>query len=452
MILSDNFRSERKKAIDKLSEEKKLDSFGYHIDVNNWWETVYNTNELISYLSIHNTHASKYNEFCYDMFPYIKQLKSQFRFHSESLETTAKYFTTRAVEVDYKYDLLELGVDWLAIDFMKSKINSIVDYGAGCGRQAIGAIHNCKKLNCYIGVDASTNGYMVQNGLFSTLAIQNLCTHTDLIDHNEKDYTQILPFEEKISKPHLVHFPAWTSHNTIRDKSIDLVMACHVHNEIGPSDFDRLISLVDKKMSSEGIFYVRSELGIWGDKQYEDVTEYHAVDPIIKLKEHDIIPIASKYFGGFQTTIFARNENSLECKRLIENNQSEFWAKRDIIDKNCIDHKEVAFHCAENYVHYLLEKTKGITIYAIDDNFEYGSKSLKSHKDKENNIVFINSDDLDNYNVELEKSILLVSSIDFHHYEDKLSSENRTRLQYLFPFIVSLPFKYDFETEELLDE
>ena len=62
MILPDIFLQLREKAIEELDEVKRLDSFGYHIDVNDDWESIYHTTEMLSNLSKLNTNSAKYNE------------------------------------------------------------------------------------------------------------------------------------------------------------------------------------------------------------------------------------------------------------------------------------------------------------------------------------------------------------------------------------------------------
>ena len=470
MILPDNFRTKRFAAISKLDENQKKDSFGYHIDVNNWWETIYDSSELNSYLSIHNTHASKFNELSHDIEEYLDFLKPQFLKHSSILEKTSRYFTTQKLVVDYKYDLLELGVDWLALNFISKEINSIVDYGAGCGRQIIGALSHCSNLSYYFPVDTSTNAYVVQNGMFSTLEILDHIKHFDLLEIKNDEKLNII--NSSYSQPTVFHFPAWENHDLIKDKSIDIVMACHVHNEIGPNDFERLMSIVVNKMSENGIFYVRSELGIWGDTHYEDSTSYHAIDPVVRLSKEDIIPLSSKYFGGFQTTIFCRRSQFNNLKSMLLKDSNKFWKNNDLIDKTYIDHKEVAFHCARNYVQFLIDKVQKAPedVIVIDEGFDYGSSLLTKLQtifdnikgestlakfvkglSKNKNIIKISSID-ELHEIDLSNKSIIVNSVEFYKYEEFLTNESRTRFQYLFPFVLSLPYKKNFSTTFLLNE
>lgn len=469
MILPDNFRAKRFAAISKLDDNQKSDSFGYHIDVNNWWETIYDSSELNSYLSIHNTHAAKYNELSDDIEEYLAFLGPQFLKHSSTLEKTSRYFTTQNLVVDYKYDLLELGVDWLALNFISKNVNSIVDYGAGCGRQIIGSLSNCPNLNQYFPIDTSTNAYVVQNGMFSTLEILDQIKHFDLLEIKDEDKSNII--NSSYSKPSVIHFPAWENHDLIKNKSIDIIMGCHVHNEIGPNDFERLMSIVVNKMSENGIFYVRSELGIWGDTHYEDATSYHAIDPITRLAKENIIPLVSKYFGGFQTTIFCRKSQFDNLKQMLLDDSNRFWYQNDLIESTYKDHKEVAFHCARNYVQFLIDKAKKTPedIILIDEGFDYGSSLLTKLQTFFNNIkgestlakfikgMISNKKIIKKSNVEelsevdLSDKVLIVNSVEFHKYEKFLTGENRTRFQYLFPFILSLPYKKDFSTSFLLE-
>ena len=321
MIIEDNFRTLRSRAIDKLTGDEKKYSFGYHIDVNNWWERIYHTQELLSYLSIHNTHSAKYSELCFDIQDFLIHTRDQIQFHSKIINKTSQYISTLDDLPDYKYDLLELSIDWLALNGINNNISTLIDFGAGCGRQVIGAVINTK-FKCYIGIDASTNGYLVQNALFSTLQILDEVNHIDLLDYESNN--SIIPNLPIINlEKNVVHYPAWIDYKNINDNSIDLLLLCHVHNEISGNDFNRVLNIIKSKLHEKSYIYVRSELGIWADTLYEDSVYFHAMDPVIYFNELGFIPLLSKYVGGFQTTIFCHKtqyEKNIELNKLFEIN------------------------------------------------------------------------------------------------------------------------------------
>ena len=116
------------------------------------------------------------------------------------------------------------------------------------------------KFKNYIGIDASLNGYIVQNQLYNTFSMLNDYKFYDLLDFQSSN----INIDKKIFSENktIIHFPAWTNYDFIPNNSIDLILACHVHNELSRSDFLRLMQLVEK-IKSKWYFYVRSELGIW---------------------------------------------------------------------------------------------------------------------------------------------------------------------------------------------
>lgn len=315
MIDREVFGVLRSRAISKLSPDLAKESYGYHIDVVGDWEEVYNTDELSSYLGIHKTHAAKFSELSFHIGEFSESDRAQVRFHHESVLNAEKVINTTGKLDSVRWDLLELLADWRHLRRFASGITKVLDFGAGCGRQAIGAYANLpkdKNLH-YIALDASTNGYTTQNAMFGALSVRNSdIQFLDLLDF-EASGIPYPAFEKQNARVKITHFPAWTTTEYIPSRSMDLVMACHVHNEISGADFDRLMFLVEHKLADEGIFYVRSELGIWADTNYFDSVTLHAKDMIKRLDACDIRPIHISYFGGFQTTIFARKASAI-CK------------------------------------------------------------------------------------------------------------------------------------------
>ena len=194
MILPEIFLQLREKAIEKLDEVTKHDSFGYHIDIQDAWESIFNTTELLSLLCIHTTHASKYSELSFHMQNNLKELSKQITNHYNTLNYTSNVINTtnnlesiNGTNPNFKYDLLEMGVDWLFLKKYANNLKTVLDFGAGCGRQVIGCHSNLPKFKNYIGIDASLNGYIVQNQLYNTFSILNNYKFYDLLDYQSSD-------------------------------------------------------------------------------------------------------------------------------------------------------------------------------------------------------------------------------------------------------------------------
>jgi hypothetical protein len=487
MILPDIFLQLREKAIDELDEVKKLDSFGYHIDVNDDWESIYNTTELLSYLSIHNTHSAKYYELSFHMKDHLDAVKEQLKLHAKTLDNVGRTINTASEHSmpNYKYDLLEMSVDWLFLKKYCENLETVLDFGAGCGRQVVGSFLNLPKFKNYIGIDASLNGYVTQNSFYNTFALMQDLKFCDILDFRssniELDIRSVCQQQNMI-----VHFPAWTDYSLIENNSIDLILACHVHNELSRSDFLRLMELVDTKLSAEGVFYVRSELGIWGDDSYEDKVKYHAIDPVAYLAEKGVAVIETEYFGGFMTTVFARvgskfcdeanrKEKSMASglfetvtrtiNRKLRGNDDPITFNQ-VKDKLGIPQdqvkqfqegmplistfKEAAFYCAAKYAFDEIGRT--IDYYAelqyIDEGFSVGSNVLKHFEMICEDGTLIQMTDVSG--LDLSKP-LVINSVDYHKHESQLpAGAYKTRLHYTYPFVIFLPDVFDIEVTELV--
>ena len=218
MIIPANFNVLRSRAIDKLPEETKDDSFGYHIDVQSQWEHVYSNTELLYYLGIHLTHESRFLNFVLSQSDEHQIISAAGKISSDIIRATSKIISTN--ESDYpniKYDLGELFMDWEFIREISGDIKTGLDFGAGCGRQLIGLLHNCKRFQTLYAVDASTNGYMTQNCLYSACDILGHVEFIDLLDYEQSGDVQkgVDYSKEDFPKPQVVHFPAWVDYSHI---------------------------------------------------------------------------------------------------------------------------------------------------------------------------------------------------------------------------------------------
>lgn len=489
MILPEVFLQLREKAIERLDEDTKYDSFGYHIDVVDAWETIYNTTELLSYLCIHYTHSAKYSELSFHMKDFLKDISIQVKNHYNTLYSTQKMInTTNKSELvnktrsdpNFKYDLLEMGVDWLFLKKYSSDLKTVIDFGAGCGRQIIGCHTNLPNLKNYIGIDASLNGYTIQNLLYGTFSLLNNYNFFDLLDY---EASNINIKERKIfdQDKAIIHFPAWTDYNYIQDNSIDLILACHVHNELSKSDFLRLMTLVEKKLSTNGIFYIRSELGIWSDTNYEDKVKYHGIDPVEYLYKKNIHVIETEYFGGFMTTVFCRkkgkffkgtSQSSLnnimnDITRKINKkfrNSNHSVSMKQVLNKLGISKKtkfnsnempvlksfkDASFYCATKYLYSEMERILKHykSVQYINETFDVGNQVINFYK-KNNKLIEIT--DLNKIDFSIP---FVISSLEFWKYEKTSITENyKTRLQYTYPVVMFLPDDFSLETEQILNQ
>ena len=450
MIIPSNFNVLRSKSVDLLPETKRFDSFDYHIDVQSQWEFTYSNLELLFYLGIHQTHESRFSELCYDLTGLDKRsFRKQAKFHKEIVEATAKLISTNIYDYpNVKYDLGELFIDWHCLSKINDEISNVVDYGAGCGRQVIGLMHNCKNFRKLYAIDASTNGYTVQNFMYSACSVLGHINFVDLLDfeqNNQLDRGISLAGNSHTNKPTVIHMPAWLDHSLMQDGEIDLLMACHVHNELSKSDFLRLINIADKKVRDGGYVYIRSELGIWGDTLYEDSVHFHALDPVETLAKCGFIVHDCKYIGGFQTTIFKRASKQKESAFRLN---KIFFKDRKIESLN--NFKDCSFYAAENFnlemIHRLIKDFEKV-VYIDGTYKELDQKVPTEVKQK---LVIIKIDEI-NKDI-IEGNPIIISDHGFGEIEKRIGEEElakRTRLQYTFPMVHLIPKRFDLDYETL---
>jgi len=468
MIDKEVFQILRTRAIRKLPKELQHESFGYHIDVVNDWEIILNTNELKSYLGIHFTHESKFSELVHHLGKLTEYEERQAKAHLQILNNVQKLINTTPLMHSYKFDLMELVLDWRVIRGHIKSPRITVDFGAGCGRQAIGVLHSKEdgEPAYYLGVDASLNGYTTQNILYGVMAVMhdNL-TFWDLLDY-EADNLEYPELEKIGNRFNIVHFPAWTNYDYIPDYAVDLIIAAHVHNEISGADFDRLVKLVVDKLSKEGIFYVRSELGVWQDPLWFDSVLLHAKDLVQILAKQNIRVVDTIYLGGFQTTVFSRNKGRNSANRIssLKKNMKRFsyrlkdnaYAKHKrnnrVAKEKILTFKDATFFAAHNFMidqtRKLVEEFNDISVY-IDDFPEFNDFIKELSEEVKSIRLFGN---LEEFTSKIsDYQAIVISSQKFGEVESKLreiGEHFNTRIQYTYPVVFLMREKFDrtFET------
>ena len=298
------FKASREAARAKLDPDVARESFGYFIDIANEWETYRSPEEMINYMGIHKTHEAQFTEIAMDLGACAEDEVEWAKRFIEFYNRLARIVSTTGYRPEFQFDLAETAFDWRMVRKYIELPARILDFGAGSGRQCVSSfLHNPN--NIYTAIDATLAAYTLQNLVFSFMdAMLPEANFTDLLDLEAAG----LPYPDisKANAGERFHVPAWFEADPLPARFYDVIMACHVHNELSGSDFMRLINAVTKGLADDGFFYVRSELGVPFPKNYFDVLDMHAIDVITLLKGHDIVPIYCKYECSFQTTVFAR--------------------------------------------------------------------------------------------------------------------------------------------------
>ena len=331
MIDGNILKVSRDAARAKLDESVAGESFGYFIDIANAWESYRSPEELLYYFGIHKTHESQYLQILNDFGSFTPGEREWAIRYVEFYDRLGRMVSTTGTRHELQFDLAETAFDWRTMLKFKSLPARILDFGAGGGRQCVSAFL-CHPDNIYTAVDSVLASYVVQNLVYSFIdALRPKSRFVDFLDFE----TACLPLPriEEAEPGALFHAPGWFEKDPLPSRFYDIIMACHVHNELSGSDFLRLMGAVEKCLADEGIFYVRSELGGRYTKNYFDTIDMHGIDIVNWLGERSIVPVYCTYSCAFQTTVFARR-GSLHYKaaQVATARENQFYDLRNSLD------------------------------------------------------------------------------------------------------------------------
>ena len=298
------FRASREAGRAHLAPEVARDSFSYYIDIPNTWESYRSPEDLLVYFGIHHTHKHQFTEIVEDLGALDDAERDWALRYVAFFDRLARLFTTTGHRTELQYDIAETLFDWRKILSFVELPARILDYGAGCGRHCVSAFLR-HPGNVYTAVDSTMAAYTVQNMVFSFLdTLGDRAATADLLDYETAQ--RPFPAIAQAGPGNRFHLPAWLAAEHLPPRAFDLALACHVHNELSRSDFLRLMAAVERGLADDGVFYVRSELGVLFPKDYYDAVDLHAVDMVTHLAERAIVPVFCAYEAAFQTTVFAR--------------------------------------------------------------------------------------------------------------------------------------------------
>lgn len=319
MIHERVFRVSRQAARLKLDPALARESFGYHIDVNAGWESHRMMEDLLYIIGIHQTHEPEYPHIINDLGTLTPAEYDWAKRFLRFYDRVQGLLTTNRHRVRLHFDIAETIVDWRYILKFVELPARILDFGAGGGRQCVSSFLRHPE-NIYTAVDTTLAGYTIQNLVFSLMDVLGAqARFIDFLDVETAGYANAEGGPQLGPPPSIAdappgsrfHVPAWFEGKPLPSRFFDLIIACHVHNELSTPDFMRLMNIVDRCLADEGVFYVRSELsvevpGVRSRLNYMDVLDFHGMDPVAVLATKNIAPIYSVYTSAFQTTVFAR--------------------------------------------------------------------------------------------------------------------------------------------------
>lgn len=146
------------------------------------------------------------------------------------------------------YDLYALAfytaIDYRFQNLTGSKINTIVDFGSGIGRQATAWMGKCDK---FYSVDAVDSLYLIQYKIYELLYPKEL---VESFDNRE-----VKSFGDK-KEGSLYHLPTWRM-DSIPPRSVDLIIAINVLQEIAKGTLEYTLSHFKRIVKKQGFLYIR---------------------------------------------------------------------------------------------------------------------------------------------------------------------------------------------------
>lgn len=175
-----------------------------------------------------------------------------------SISTDKNVFEQLGLPFDFPLYKKNIGLD-NAIDFLfpflypspdRYKIQNVLDFGAGFGRQANLYTKDDVNFN-YIAMDAIPKSYCLQHTYFKTLDRGVV----DYLDNPEK-------FEITFNKKGFHHIPTWR-YDLIPDGSLDLVICVQVLPELSTELVTKMLSEFHRMLKAGGFIYIRDHKQKW---------------------------------------------------------------------------------------------------------------------------------------------------------------------------------------------
>ena len=466
MIDQQVFKTSRERARLKLDPEEAKNSFGYYIDIPNDWESYRCPEELIPFLGIHSTHIANFQRIVSDLGSLTEREREWTKNYVHFYENIARLLSTSGARVDFRYDIAETLFDWRTVESFIESPCKILDFGAGCGRQAVSSFFR-NPDNIYTAIDSTLAAYTLQNLAFSYLdTLDNKYATYDFLDFEVS--ARPFPKIADASVGSRFHIPTWLAEDNVPEKYYDIIFGCHVHNELSGPDFLRFMRIAEKSLADDGVLYLRSEVTVIDPYDFFDAVDLHAIDPIKLLSEKGIVPIYSVLECAYLTTVFAREGSTHHKKALAskapENSFTGMSKARDI-----------SVRAGSNFVkHYFEEVSKSEgKVAMIGDMIDFAKVHVKTldfknliksafnnmfGKHAYNESSFLGAGDEPQLKkfCEYDPEIIVISSYQYPVIEEKLKqilpdSDYALRRQYWFP-VVFLYKKSIVPTDEIFEK
>ncbi|HTB07967.1 MAG TPA: class I SAM-dependent methyltransferase [Bacteroidia bacterium] len=143
----------------------------------------------------------------------------------------------------------------------RQKIKTVLDFGAGCGRQANLWATSSDDMT-YVGMDAIPNSYCLQHLYYSHLGVK-------LYDY--MDNPEIFSFDS--NKKGIYHIPTWR-YDLLPDGYFDMVICVQVLQELNTTLVETMLTQFHRILKPGGMLYIRDHATKWQPATKLNIDKY----------------------------------------------------------------------------------------------------------------------------------------------------------------------------------
>ncbi|MHC4697374.1 MAG: class I SAM-dependent methyltransferase [Planctomycetota bacterium] len=189
-----------------------------------------------------------------------------YRDFGRTISTTREWYRSKGAIyetiLDYRYLKEHLPQDF-----------NVLDFGAGCGRHGL-AFHLLQNRGLYVGMECVEVLYILQNAILSFAASRAFLEYFDFLLEGKP-----FPSPADLRPGTIVHMPSWES-DALAPNTFDVIIACHVLDELPKGDMERFLGITDRCVRSGGVVYARGTLKNPGKSE---MPRYHGLDVEARL-------------------------------------------------------------------------------------------------------------------------------------------------------------------------
>jgi hypothetical protein len=338
MISAENFLDSRERARSLLSPNQAMESYENWGKVSENWSQYNSPKDLLPCLT-HDTmdDAKGFDEIIKSIGSLSSEELLWAQEYAKIYDHVCTLISSSLQSIDFRYGIAKTLLDWQMIRNYVESPNSILDLNVGCGSNSV-ATYLFKHPVKYTAVETCLAEYIVQNVVLSYLStLEANDRFYDLLDF-EKSNTPFPISEELEPEGERFHVPTWLAESYLSANSYDVIIAPNIPIGTSNHDFMRLIKIIEKSLSSNGIVYMRHKESSEYVEKFVETVDLDNSSLFSKMRECKIMPIHCEFISsGYLTTVFARIGSniyeSVKASKKIEQQFLETKCYRDILLK-----------------------------------------------------------------------------------------------------------------------